>query len=55
MAMQFSVTGKQVDVGDALSQHIEQSVGNLVGKGRSVGQNTIICLPPSKVVEHRRG
>ena len=32
MAMQFSVTGKQVDVGDALSQHIEQSVGNLVGK-----------------------
>ena len=32
MAMQFSVTGKQMDVGDALSQHIEQSVGNLVGK-----------------------
>ena len=32
MAMQFSVTGKQMDVGDALSQHIEQSVSNLVGK-----------------------
>jgi ribosomal subunit interface protein len=32
MAIQFSVTGKQMDVGDALSQHIERSVGNLVGK-----------------------
>ena len=32
MAMQFSVTGKQMDVGDALSQHIEQEVSNLVGK-----------------------
>jgi len=32
MTMQFSVTGKQIDVGNALSQHIEQSVGNLVGK-----------------------
>jgi ribosomal subunit interface protein len=32
MAMQFSVTGKQVDVGDALSHHIEQAVTTLVGK-----------------------
>ena len=32
MAMQFSVTGKQIDVGDALSQHIEHSVNSLVGK-----------------------
>jgi ribosomal subunit interface protein len=32
MAMQFSVTGKQMDVGNALSQHIELSVTNIVGK-----------------------
>lgn len=32
MTMQFSVTGKQMDVGSALSQHIEQSISNLVGK-----------------------
>jgi ribosomal subunit interface protein len=32
MTMQFSVTGKQMDVGQALSQHIEASVTNLVGK-----------------------
>ncbi len=32
MAMQFSVTGKQMDVGSALSQHIEVSVSNIVGK-----------------------
>jgi ribosomal subunit interface protein len=32
MAMQFSVTGKQMDVGDALRQHIESSVTGLVGK-----------------------
>lgn len=32
MAMQFSVKGKQMDVGDALRRHIEESVTALVGK-----------------------
>jgi ribosomal subunit interface protein len=32
MAIQFTVTGKQMDVGNALRQHIEDSVGSLVGK-----------------------
>lgn len=32
MAIQFSVTGKQMDVGEALSRHIEQAVKTLVGK-----------------------
>jgi ribosomal subunit interface protein len=30
--MQFSVTGKQIDVGEALRDHIEQSVTSIVGK-----------------------
>jgi ribosomal subunit interface protein len=37
MAMQFSVTGKQVDVGEALSRHIEQSVTAIVGKYFGMG------------------
>lgn len=32
MAMQYSVTGKQMDVGDALRQHIEAQLGAQVGK-----------------------
>ncbi len=32
MAMHFTVTGKQVDVGDALRQHIQDTVSALVGK-----------------------
>ncbi len=32
MSMQFSVTGKQVDVGEALSRHIEDSLNGLVEK-----------------------
>jgi ribosomal subunit interface protein len=32
MAMQFSVTGKQVDVGEALGRHIEDSLNGLVEK-----------------------
>jgi ribosomal subunit interface protein len=44
MAMQFSVTGKQMDVGDALSQHIELSVGNLVGKyfGKGIEAHAVL-------------
>lgn len=32
MAMQFTVTGKQMDVGDSLRRHIEQNVDRSVGK-----------------------
>ena len=37
MTMQFSVTGKQIDVGDALRQHIEHQLGAQVGKYFGVG------------------
>jgi len=32
MTMQFTVTGKQMDVGPSLRRHIEQAVGSSVGK-----------------------
>jgi ribosomal subunit interface protein len=42
--MQFSVTGKQMDVGDALRQHIEESVKSLVGKyfGRGIEAHAVV-------------
>src|SRR5437667_2303377 len=30
--MQLTVTGKQIDVGDALRRHIEESLGSILGK-----------------------
>ena len=30
--MQLTVTGKQIDIGDALRQHVEASLGSILGK-----------------------
>lgn len=44
MAMQLRVTGKQMDVGDALRTHIEGSLTNLVGKyfGHGIEAHAVI-------------
>jgi ribosomal subunit interface protein len=44
MAMQFSVTGKQVDVGEALGRHIENSLNGLVTKyfGQGIEGHAVI-------------
>jgi ribosomal subunit interface protein len=44
MAMQLRVTGKQMDVGDALRTHIEGSLTNLVGKyfGNGIEAHAVI-------------